>query len=327
MSIKKLLISVLPWLITILAIVYVCQGLDWQAFFKHARTGDLRWLFFAMCITGLSYLLRSYRWLLFFPGKTLLSYVNAVRVLILGFFMNNILPARTGELVRAHMGARVSGEKRTLVLATVASERLIDGLTLSLLFLMFSPGLNNTKIASNLFIVACLFAAITVGVFITIFLRTHIFKFVDLLARKINHRYTDYAFSRMQLFINGLTPLANPAKLPAIVILSIVTWGMELLVYFSVSEAFAVNLPLPALVLFMVTVNFSSLIPAAPGAIGVIEAVTTTVLVSIGIEKELALSMVLSQHIIQYLVVGIPGLIVLSTWKKQVQSIEQEIAA
>ena len=127
------------------------------------------------------------------------------------------------------------------------------------------------------------------------------------------------------MFIDGLSPLANLSKLPSIVSLSILTWGIELLVYFAVSEAFATPMSVSVLVLFMVTVNFSSLIPAAPGAIGVIEAVTTTVLVSIGIEKELALSMVLSQHVIQYLVVGIPGLAILSTWKKQVQNIEQEM--
>ena len=54
-------------------------------------------------------------------------------------------------------------------------------------------------------------------------------------------------------------------------------------------------------VIFLVTVNFSSLIPAAPGGIGVIEAVTKAVLVSVGVDPELALALVITQHVMQYL--------------------------
>ena len=144
---KKLIFSVLPWAITILAIWYVCQGLDWDSFLSHAKNGDITWLLAAIFITSLSYIVRARRWLLFFPGTTRMGYSSSLKVLILGFFMNNILPARTGELVRAHMGAKVSGEKRTLVLATVASERLVDGLTISVLFLIFAAGLKHTRIS------------------------------------------------------------------------------------------------------------------------------------------------------------------------------------
>ena len=79
--------------------------------------------------------------------------------------------------------------------------------------------------------------------------------------------------------------------------------------------------------LFLVAVNFSSLIPSAPGAIGVIEAVTTAVLMSLGVEKEHALSMVLTQHAIQYLVVGLPGVVMLFTWKKHIKDSENDSSA
>ena len=70
--------------------------------------------------------------------------------------------------------------------------------------------------------------------------------------------------------------------------------------------------------------NFSSLIPSAPGAIGVIEAIASGVLISSGIDKELALPMVVTQHLIQYLMVGIPGIIVMLTWKKEIAAIREE---
>ena len=82
------------------------------------------------------------------------------------------------------------------------------------------------------------------------------------------------------------------------------------LLSFTKSNSFSADLSFLACVVFMVAVNFSSLIPAAPGGIGVIEAVATAVLVGIGIEKELALSMVITQHAIQFMMIAIPGLII-----------------
>jgi len=91
-----------------------------------------------------------------------------------------------------------------------------------------------------------------------------------------------------------------------------------------VTRAYGVEISLPACVLFLVAVNFSSLIPSAPGAFGVIEFVAKAVLVSIGIRPELALAMVLTQHIIQYLVVGIPGVIIMLTMQKQFGKLRPE---
>ena len=275
-----------------------------------------------MLLTILSYFLRSYRWLFLFPERTL-SLLNSYKALILGFFMNNILPARTGELVRAHVGARVANQKRTLVLATVASERLADGLMLSLMFLVLGLGSASQDVSKNLLWVAALFGVVAIGVLVTLTLRKPLFALVDKLAARSQHRGTAYAVNRFQIFIDGLSPLFNWSRIPFISIGSLIIWLVELAVYFMIAEAYQQPLSLSQSVLFLVTVNFSSLIPAAPGGIGVIEGIATLVLVSLGVPKEIALSMVISQHLIQYLVVGIPGAYVMFTWKQEIKEVEQ----
>jgi uncharacterized membrane protein YbhN (UPF0104 family) len=61
-------------------------------------------------------------------------------------------------------------------------------------------------------------------------------------------------------------------------------------------------------IFFLVSSNFASLIPAAPGGIGIVEAVSSAVLVSLGFDREVSIAMALTQHVIQYAMVGIPGL-------------------
>jgi hypothetical protein len=236
-------------------------------------------------------------------------------VLILGFFMNNVLPARTGEFVRAHAGSKVSSESRTTVLATIVNERLADGLTLSLLFVLFSLHAGDAKLADELLLVAYLFGIVGFGILGVLILRQQFFAVIDSLHRRFHNRATTYLATRLNVFINGLAPLFSPRRLPAVVLSSLAIWTIELSVYVAISNAYHADLSISGCVLFLVAVNFSSLIPAAPGGVGVIEAVTTAALVSLGVEKTHALAMVLTQHIFQYLVVGIPGALVMLTWK------------
>ena len=144
---------------------------------------------------------------------------------------------------------------------------------------------------------------------------------MDQIATKFSNKYVSAINSRLQIFIDGLRPITDHKNIFGIISLSLCIWSIELFVYYSISQAYSVPLNIGNCIMFMVVVNFSSLIPSAPGAIGTIELFATKALVTIGVLKETALAMVLSQHLIQYLVVGIPGLIFMLTWKAYTQSI------
>lgn len=321
-------LRILPWIITLAALYYAFQGVDWKVLASHIGNAKPLWIGTAGLLTCISYALRSRRWQFLFP-KRILDYTTALRVLLLGFFMNNILPARTGEFVRAHLGAKATGETRTLVLATIASERLVDGFTLSIFFVIFALGVGSHELSQNLLYVAIFFAGATIAVLITLTQRARVFTLADRLSQKFTSKASNYTFNRLQVFIDGLTPLATKKSVIIISLWSLLVWGIELLVYFSITRAFSADVSLPICVLFLVAVNFSSLIPAAPGGIGVIEAIASTVLASTGIPRELALTMVIAQHVIQYLVVGIPGALIMLSWKgsiKPTESLDNENA-
>jgi glycosyltransferase 2 family protein len=313
--------SLVPWIITAAALWFAFRGIDWASFFAHLFQASPLGLLLAVGLTACSYLFRGRRWQFLFPTWCI-SFVDSTRVLLFGFFMNNILPARTGEFVRAHFGSKVTGQRRTLVLATVFSERLLDGLTLSLMFVAGAAFLSSNELRPDfrdkLNLVAAAFLVISFCVLLTIVFRRYIFALAQRVAEQSGSRARRYALSRVELFVRGLEPLATLRLLPAIVLWSVVVWGIELSVFAVVAEAYSADLTIPECVLFLVAVSFSSLIPAAPGGLGVIEAIATTVLASIGIDREKALAMVLTQHVIQYVVVGIPGGLLMFRWSKQI---------
>lgn len=274
------------------------------------RSVNLTLLGFAFLVTVCSYFLRSWRWIYFFRESPP-TFSQSYQSLIVGFFMNNILPARLGELVRAHLGGKLTGKSRTTVLATIAGERLADGLMISLIFATLFPlAANAQEIAEgqNILIVAAGFALVAVGTALVLYKRQFIFTLLERLNGVFPGHLSSFTLVRIRRFIEGLEPIFSPSRLVIIGSMSLVIWSVELFVYFLVARAFSQEMTIGGLSLFLATVNFSSLIPAAPGGIGVIEAISTVVLTHIGIAEERALSMVASQHLIQYIVVGIPGL-------------------
>ena len=319
---KKAAFKILPWIITVVALYIAFRGVAFGEVLKHAVNASPPLLFLAFALTCGSYLLRSRRWQYLFMHPSL-RYFDSIRALMLGFFMNNILPARTGEFVRAHAGAKLSGESRTLVLATIVSERLADGLTLSVLFVAFSLHSGDQHLSKEFLLVAYLFGAVSLGVLGVLLLRKPIFAVIDRIHARVHNKFTTYLVTRLNIFVNGLAPLFAPKKIPSIVLSSLAIWVVELGVYVAVADAYKAELDIGSCVLFLVAVNFSSLIPAAPGGVGVIEAVGTAALTSIGVDKAHALAMVLTQHILQYVVVGIPGAFALLTWKGGIKELEE----
>lgn len=320
MSIKSQIKTYLPWVITLIALYVTFKDIDWSVMALHIGESQPIFLIGAAVLTSLSYLFRTRRWMSLFP-ECKMDFFNAYAVLVLGFFYNNVLPARAGEFVRAHLGAQISGQSRALVLATVLSERIIDGLTISLLFVVFSFGVGDAQIAKNLFYVALGFAGISVSVILLIALRKWLSKLTDKLLKVRRSARLEFILNKLHEVLEGLSPLSSLDRLPILAGWSLFIWFNELLVFILTTRAYGVQMmPLSNAVFMLVAVNFSSLIPSAPGGIGIIEAVGTAGLVSLGLPKELSLVMILTQHIIQYIMVGIPGAFLTITWKKNVKS-------
>ena len=340
--------------ISLLCLGWLLRFIDIDKLFSILASAKIEFVLLAICATILSYVLRAARWPFFFlhnPPKFFASF----SCLIIGFFMNNVLPARIGELVRAHIGGKAVKQSRALVLATIAGERLIDGLTISLFFALmftfsssaldltithkayvcaeylstttshalapfFTPIIAPIKIVTDatvtagdirygesLYFVAYLFLAAGISTILLLLLRQHVFSVLEHFGTIMPGHVSNYSIRRIRLFVHGLEPMLKIRKIIPIGAFSIVIWSVELVVFYLITQAFNQHLGLGGLSLFLAVVNFSSLIPAAPGGIGVIELLATMALTGIGVDAEAAFAMVLVQHLIQIVVVGVPG--------------------
>lgn len=123
--------------IALVAIVLVCfyfavLGIEWERLWTIFTTAQGSYVLAAVPVLLVSYLVRALRWHYLLPHEVRRQSRHILfPTLMIGYFANNFLPARGGELARVILMGRCDGISRSGVLATIMAERTFDGLCLS----------------------------------------------------------------------------------------------------------------------------------------------------------------------------------------------------
>jgi uncharacterized protein (TIRG00374 family) len=129
--------TVLIFLLTLGLVAFFLRNADMSAVWAETRRANPWLLTLAVGVTMMTYALRAWRWqsMLAPIGRT--SFAVAFRTTVIGFAASFVLPARAGEVLRPYLLARTEGLSATAAFATIIFERLLDLVTVLLLFAIF----------------------------------------------------------------------------------------------------------------------------------------------------------------------------------------------
>ena len=268
---------------------------------------------------------RSLRWRYLLLHLKAIPPLRLYPVVAIGYLANNVLPFRLGELVRAHsLGEREEVSKAS-ALATIAVERVMDGLTLILFAAVVLPFLPWTDVlktgeGSLNFWRVVLSVAVAV-VFVVGFLVLLALATSPEMGRRLESLVTFYLPAGLRpkfatllyLLIEGLGSLRNPRRLLVISAVSLPVWLAEAAMYYILSLSFDLDQPFQVILLVTVTSNLATAIPSSIGGIGPFEVVAKSTLVAFGVTGEPAAAYAFFVHIVAlWLPVNLLGLIFLS---------------
>ena len=130
--------SVVGLSISVLLLWWVFRGEDLGAIAAEVAAADPWWLLGAVFVATAGYLLRAMRWrVLLSPLRPQIPLRPRFAATTIGFMVNNLLPARAGEFARAWSLARMEKLRTSACLASLAVERLFDGITVVALLCRF----------------------------------------------------------------------------------------------------------------------------------------------------------------------------------------------
>jgi len=262
----------------------------------HARGG---YLLGALVLLSVAHLSRGVRWKIW---ERHLRFWDSFKLILVGFMGNNVLPARLGEVLRAHCAADKTPTNygRTAALASVVVERILDGFVIALIGI---AGMAFVPIDRRLFLalmfVCAIFFVLSACLLLGIFFHTAIRAVLEKLANAYPKRLTIFGKDKANYFLDGLLLVRGFRRLALALLSTVVIWGIELLMYDLVANAVWRPVPLTTCLLFLAVLNFASLFPFTIGGIGAVEGAATMYLMGSGIPANESLAMVLLVHAFQ----------------------------
>jgi uncharacterized protein (TIRG00374 family) len=296
--------------VSVLCLVYAFWDVPFTALGSALKNYSLPSMLAALVVSFASYVLMGLR--LSRMATPPLSFRSTFVATLVGLAVNNVLPARAGEIAKAVWMGRDGDVPFQRTLGIVFMERFFDVNVLMALNFWFLWELGKRGTMSVF--VACL--AIGWGVLTLFHLRPALAdRFTGLFGSGGLHRLVSQALS-------GVLGNMSPAGLVWLTVTSLALWSLySLQMYLSLNGVAGLGLPWNvALAVFAVS-GLGMLLPSSPGAIGVYEAVTVTVLKSYGVEVDAALAVTLFTHMVQFIPVTLLGGLILAVFPENMKKI------
>jgi glycosyltransferase 2 family protein len=125
-----------PYLLTLClavslgSLIWVLKGAELHELNAELRDINWGWIAFAVVTDVLVYVLHGWRWSLLLTPVVRIPWLKSVRAVYVGLFANEVLPFRTGEIIRCYLQSRWSETPFSVILSSAIAERVFDGVWL-----------------------------------------------------------------------------------------------------------------------------------------------------------------------------------------------------
>ena len=270
--------TVLILLLTIGLLAFFFRKAHPAEVWAETRRADPALLVYAVIVTGLTYVVRAWRWqsLLAPIGPT--RYTVAFETTVIGFAANALIPGRVGEVLRPYLLARREHLNATSAFATVILERFLDLATVLLLFAFFVFTVGRgvisgdpAKLAVVKFGGGVAAASAVAGLVILFALAGHperLGRAALRVERLLPARLAGVVAAFVETFAQGLAVMRHPTRLVTALALSFPMWMSIAAGIWLTSRAFHITFPYTGsfLVMTMLVVGVAAPTPGGVGA-------------------------------------------------------------
>lgn len=266
-------------LLSIASLAWVLHDFEPEKLWGEIRAMKWSWVGAAVLFDILVYFLQGWRWSLLLRPVADVPFARSIRAIYVGLFANEILPLRTGEIIRCYLQARWSGLPFTVALSSALIERIFDGLWLIVCLLVTTQVVRLPELYFTL--------GKILGVFIVLA--------AALLAGAMFFQHeTRAAFEsnrilrKLNVLLEDLYIIGHSRYLYFSAIASLPYLLLQVVPIYALARGYGIDITLGQGFALMVILRLVSVVPQAPGNLGTFQAAAVFGLVLFGVNDSLA---------------------------------------
>jgi len=320
---KRLLRVGLSTAVSLVLIVLCFRGTDLRAVWGALTRAHSGYILLAVVLSLLTFAVRALRWrVLLSHLRSGIPFLSLFSCTVIGFMVSYVLPGRVGELARPLLLAAKEQMSRGSVIATVAVARMMDFLTVLLLFSVYLIGFSSRlpesgselmlQFRSRGILVGAVILLGVIGLYAVVLLRTHLFDRLE--ARTRPGGWARQVVDFFHSVVRGFEILKGGRAVAGSMALTLLAWSLIDLSILAGLRAFEIRLDFVDVFLLIAFLAVGIAVPT-PGGLGSYQAAGLFCLVTFfGVGQDLAFAAIWAQWGVAVLPVMALGAILI--WKE-----------
>lgn len=287
-ALAKVLRRAGAYLLALAGLVWVFHDVEWAKLLKSVGGLDWRWAGLAVLVDVASYAGQGARWSLLLRPLGGLSVLRATQAVYAGLFVNEVVPFHLGEIARAYPVSRWLAVPIVAVVPSMALERLFDGIWLAAgigVTAIFVPLPRNLLEAGDVFGLAVL--VLTAVLFYLLIRRTrerHDLPPGEGRGKRLAH----WIVGNLWKLEDGLRSIGLSRRAAAAFIVSFLMILLQALSFWYILKAYGLDLSFWISGAVFLIVRFGTVLPGAPGNLGLYQLFSVLGLTLFGVDKTAA---------------------------------------
>ncbi|HEY1241514.1 MAG TPA: lysylphosphatidylglycerol synthase transmembrane domain-containing protein [Bryobacteraceae bacterium] len=272
--------QVLGYAVSAVCLAWVLHNYNIRELASAIRTLDWKWVALAAAADLSVYVVHGWRWNTLLGPVVRLRFWRTVQAIYIGLFANEVLPLRVGELIRCYLLAHWNDFRISLSFASAGVERLIDGFWMLAAFLVTAGFVR--RIPRDLIILVQLIGILLlVGAGVLIWVIYHK-QHVHFVIRESKWAAT------LRHIVEGLHLMGNRRTIGFTILISGLYLALQVVSVWALMNAYGFDLSFWVAGGVLAIVRFATVVPNAPGNVGLFQVACVLALRLFDVERDAA---------------------------------------
>jgi hypothetical protein len=284
------------------------RGIQFHEIFEILKKADFKLVLIPVIFVFVSLSIATVRWSKIAGGNV--GFLDTFVAFIIGLFVNNVLPARIGEVARGYVLSKKTGLSFGYAFSTVLVDRFFDLIGLLILTFMFLPEHSLPTIVSKGISTVLVLLILCIAIMIIMSRKKFAHIFSEKLLKTDKPLFTKFAHKIIEIQKN-LKRINSPFNIIYLIALSFFVWlSMSLSLYF-VMLTLGISIKFSYIPFVCALLNMGLTIPSSPGYIGVYQFLLVYLLSIFDVPKHEGFIVSILYHASWYVPYNIIGFILL----------------